>query len=253
MKYFLCLLVCVIHPVFLGAQTFSGKVRPILATHCFACHNSKLKSAELNLESFATDAQAEASPDVWGRVLEKLETGKMPPPGVGRLSAAEMASVKEWVEPLTRRTPANRVSIRRLNRVEYHNTVRDLLGIPARPAENFPMDDSGYGFDNIADVLSLPPMLMEKYMDSAKQLSRLAVYGEPVPAAPSTIGHYLAKRSRIRVERFPPGTSRRFRCAARYIRHTCSLGTRSTNSVSGWSISATCSQNAERQNRAKRS
>ena len=85
--------------------------------------------------------------------------------------------------------------MRRLNRAEYNNTVRDLLGVPGRPADDFPVDDSGYGFDNIADVLSLPPMLMEKYMESAKNLSRLAVYGEPVPAQPATIGHFLAKHS----------------------------------------------------------
>ena len=72
------------------------------------------------------------------------------------------------------------MTARRLNRVEYNNTIRDLLGVAARPADEFPVDDSGYGFDNNGDVLSVSPMLMEKYMQAAEKISRLAVYGETV-------------------------------------------------------------------------
>jgi hypothetical protein len=88
-----------------------------------------------------------------------------------------------------------RVTARRLNRPEYNNTVRDLLKAHIRPADEFPVDNSGYGFDNIGDVLSLSPMLMEKYLAAARELSRLAVFGHPVPPKPITIGHYVTKRS----------------------------------------------------------
>ena len=90
---------------------------------------------------------------------------------------------------------AGRVTARRLNRVEYNNTIRDLLGVAARPADEFPVDDSGYGFDNNGDVLSVSPLLMEKYMQAAKDISRLAVYGETVPPKPTRLVRLLNRRS----------------------------------------------------------
>jgi hypothetical protein len=74
---------------------------------------------------------------------------------------------------------ASRVTARRLNRAEYNNTISDLLGIDVRPADDFPQDDSGYGFDNIADVLSISPVLMEKYISAADKVARLALFGPP--------------------------------------------------------------------------
>ena len=84
---------------------------------------------------------------------------------------------------------------RRLNRVEYNNTIRDLLGVPARPADEFPVDDSGYGFDNVGDVLTVSPMLMEKYMSAANRMSKLAVFGAPYPEKPTRLVRLLNRRS----------------------------------------------------------
>src|SRR5205823_4151379 len=108
--------------------------------------------------------------------------------------------VTGWIEsvathPANREPDPGRVTARRLNRVEYDNTVRDLLGITAHAADDFPVDDSGYGFDNIADVLSVSPMLMEKYMTAASRIARVAVYGEPIPAKPSRLARLLNSRS----------------------------------------------------------
>ena len=111
-----------------------------------------------------------------------------------------------------------RVTARRLNRVEYNNTIRDLLGVPARPADEFPVDDSGYGFDNIGDVLSVSPMLMEKYMAAAENVSRLAVYGEPLPAKPTRLIRLLNRRSPDANDVSPQATAAstcRTPCAAR--------------------------------------
>src|SRR5207244_1202297 len=83
---------------------------------------------------------------------------------------------------------SGRVTARRLNRIEYDNTVRDLLGIDCHPADDFPQDDSGYGFDNIGDVLSLSPGLMEKYLTAAEKITRAALYGGEVPKP--TMVHY---------------------------------------------------------------
>ena len=88
-----------------------------------------------------------------------------------------------------------RVTARRLNRVEYNNTVRDLLGITLRPADEFPLDDAGYGFDNIGDVLSVSPLLMEKYLTAARKLSRLAIYGNTAPPRPTKLVRYMSKKS----------------------------------------------------------
>ena len=120
-----------------------------------------------------------------------MSTGKMPPPGMPAPGKSEISAVTTWIEGLltrsglSRQGDPGRVMARRLNRVEYNNTVRDLLGVHVRPADEFPVDDSGYGFDNIGDVLSVSPMLMEKYMAAAAKISRLAVFGEQYPAKPT--------------------------------------------------------------------
>ena len=102
---------------------------------------------------------------------------------------------------------AGRVTARRLNRVEYNNTIRDLLGVAARPADEFPVDDSGYGFDNNGDVLSVSPMLMEKYMQAAEKISRLAVYGETVPPKPTRLVRLMNRRSQDAYDVLSEGNS----------------------------------------------
>jgi len=179
-------------PCLRAQDVFIESVRPVLARHCSTCHNEKMLSTGLNFDSFRDESLAKRSPEVWPRVLERLVAGTMPPPALPRLTEGELKSITGWIRasfpipPPAAASPSSRVTIRRLNRAEYNNTIRDLLGVVAAPASDFPMDDSGYGFDNIADVLSLSPMLMEKYMASARKLSRLAVYGEPLPSQPST-------------------------------------------------------------------
>jgi len=159
--------------------------------------------AGLNLAAFNNAAAAEGKPEVWEKVLAKVKAGKMPPPGQSVPSAAELAPVTAWIEGTLARghvssakeADPGRVSARRMNRVEYANTIRDLLAVAARPTDDFPVDDSGYGFDNIADVLSVSPLLMEKYMTSAAKISQLAVFGETLPAKPVRLIRLLNRRS----------------------------------------------------------
>ena len=105
----------------------------------------------------------------------------MPPKGRPAPSPEEIAAVTEWFDGQFARLDRSmkpdpgRVTARRLNRAEYNNTIRDLLGIDFKPAADFPADDSGYGFDNIGDVLSLSPVLMEKYLTAAERVARKAV------------------------------------------------------------------------------
>ena len=165
-------------------QTFLGK-------HCVSCHNAKLKVANLSLEP-APDSAA-----VWEKVLDKVSTGRMPPAGAGAPAKAEVAEFTAWIgKAYPARKESGHVTAHRLNRVEYNNTVQDLLAVSLRPADEFPLDDTGYGFDNIGDVLSVSPLLMEKYTAAAKTVSRVAVYGETTAAGrkPSKLVRFLGKK-----------------------------------------------------------
>lgn len=165
------------------AADFSKTIQPFLAENCIACHSAKKASGELNLEQYKTAAAITEAREQWEHVLLKLRTGEMPPKGAPRPDAAELKAVIGWLESefdradrMTKPDPG-RVTARRLNRAEYNNTVRDLLGVSFKPADDFPQDDSGYGFDNIGDVLSLSPVLMEKYLTAAETVARTAVFG----------------------------------------------------------------------------
>jgi Protein of unknown function (DUF1592)/Protein of unknown function (DUF1588)/Protein of unknown function (DUF1587)/Protein of unknown function (DUF1585)/Protein of unknown function (DUF1595) len=181
--------------------SFNKDVQPFLAKNCYLCHNEKLATANLNLSAFTSDDLAERKPDVWDKVEERLIAGKMPPAGRPVPSKAEVAPVLAWIDGVlsragfTRQGDPGRVMTHRLNRVEYNNTIRDLLGVAVRPADEFPVDDSGYGFDNNGDVLSVSPLLMEKYMEAAKTVSRLAVFGEALPPKPTRLVRFLNRRS----------------------------------------------------------
>jgi mono/diheme cytochrome c family protein len=183
-------------------ETYQKTVLPVLSRNCFACHNEKLQTAGLNLEAYRDASVAVGETTVWTNVLGKVSAGQMPPAGSPAPSKAEISAVTSWIETLLgiASTPTlpdgdpGRVTARRLNREEYNNTVRDLLGVSARPADEFPVDDSGYGFDNIGDVLTLSPLLMEKYIAAARKLSQLAVYGEEVPPKPTVLAVLLPKK-----------------------------------------------------------
>jgi mono/diheme cytochrome c family protein len=162
---------------------FAQTVRPFLEANCTACHNADLRSGGLDLDAFKSAASVNESRERWEKVVHKLRTGEMPPKGMPRPDKTDVERVCRYLESEFARADRlvapdpGRVTARRLNRNEYNNTVRDLLGVDLRPADDFPQDDSGYGFDNIGDVLSLSPVLMEKYLAAAERVARAAVYG----------------------------------------------------------------------------
>ncbi len=185
-----------------AAQTpasFERTVQPFVARHCALCHNEKLKTGGLDLAAYRATAAALNDRQVWEKVLVKLRAGEMPPKEQPRPAPAQIAAVTRWIETeLDRLDRAaqpdpGRVTARRLNRVDYNNTVRDLLAVDFRPgpAEDFPVDDEGYGFDNIGDVLSLSPVLMEKYLAAAEKIARAAV--AIVPQLKPTVERYKAE------------------------------------------------------------
>jgi mono/diheme cytochrome c family protein len=171
--------------------SFEAIVQPFLSKNCFMCHNQKLHSGELDLKTHAQPETLLKDREIWENVVAKIKSGEMPPKGLPRPKAEEVSAVAGWIQGEYDRLDANaapdpgRVTARRLNRYEYNSTVRDLTGINFRPADDFPADDSGYGFDNIGDVLSLSPVLMEKYMTAAEKIVRRAIVVGPPQFKPT--------------------------------------------------------------------
>jgi hypothetical protein len=160
----------------LAADPFAGKVRPLLNQYCTKCHGGARPKGSLDLDKFKNGAAAIERPEIWAKVAENLRSGDMPPKGKPRPTLDEIKTITTWADEVlaqadcTKQKNPGRVTIRRLNRVEYKNTIRDLFGIDFKPADDFPADDVGYGFDNIGDVLTLSPLLMERYLDAADKI-----------------------------------------------------------------------------------
>jgi mono/diheme cytochrome c family protein/PAS domain-containing protein len=161
-------------------NAFQEQIRPVLKQYCAGCHSNRMKTAGVAVDGLGSVDSFRSDGDTWERVLRKVRIGEMPPPGMPRPSPSTVSSFVGFVSgELDRIAEAHpdpgRVTAHRLNRAEYDNAIRDLLGVDFHPAADFPADDSGYGFDNIADVLSLPPVLIEKYLAAAGKVTLLAL------------------------------------------------------------------------------
>jgi mono/diheme cytochrome c family protein len=177
-----------------ASDSFESAIQPLLAQNCYSCHNEKLKSGDLNLKAFTSADAVSQNRERWETILRRLEDGEMPPKGTPRPDPAQLKTVTEWIRSEFDHADAalkpepGRVTARRLNRSEYNNTIRDLLGVDINPAKDFPQDDSGYGFDNIGDVLSLSPVLMEQYLSAAEKVVQMALFG-PGKVPPTVVRH----------------------------------------------------------------
>jgi hypothetical protein len=151
--------------------------------NCYGCHNKSNASGDVDLASMKLDQDLDQHREVWERVAARIESGEMPPPPLPRPLAAERdAVVRQLQAEFARQDQAakpdpGRVTARRLNKAEYTNTLRDLLGVDIQPAESFPNDEAAYGFDNIADALTSSPVLLEKYLYAAERAVRTAIFG----------------------------------------------------------------------------
>ena len=158
----------------------------LLKNYCLACHNHSSGSGGLSLEGFSAENPG-AHPDVWEKVARKLSAGEMPPPGMPRPGKATLESFTAGLiadlDTAAQETPhAGRPVIRRLNRTEYTNAIRDLLSIELPLADQLPPDGQAAGFDNIGDALSMSPLLLERYLKVARRVSQLAVgVSDPSP------------------------------------------------------------------------
>ena len=167
--------------------------RALLDKYCVTCHNDRVKTANFSLEG-ADLARVGEQAELWEKVVRKLRAGVMPPPDVPRPPLADYDGLRDWLESAIDRHAAGRVTpgavvLHRLNRTEYANAIRDLLGLEIDVTTLLPPDDSARGFDNIAGSLTISPTLLEAYATAAARVARMAVgyWKTPVEAT------YLAK------------------------------------------------------------
>jgi hypothetical protein len=169
---------------------FRDSVLPVLREHCWDCHGDSESKGGVNFDRHTNLVSVLGDRGTWERVQQTVRSGEMPPKKRKvQPSSLERTNLVAWIDrtlfPIDPARPdPGRVTLRRLNRVEYDHTIRDLVGVDFEPAADFPQDDVGYGFDNIGDVLSTPPILLEKYLKAAEDILDRAIVTGPV--APRT-------------------------------------------------------------------
>ncbi|MFN5274272.1 MAG: DUF1592 domain-containing protein [Planctomycetota bacterium] len=155
--------------------------------YCSKCHSQDDPQAELVLTRFSDSDSILRERKIWMNVIKQVQSGSMPPKEQPSPATSESEKFVEHIKAIfdhadrNAKPAAGRVTMRRLNRFEYKNTIRDLIGVDFDPTSDFPSDDIGYGFDNIGDVLSLPPVLMERYLDAAEGILARAITPDPPP------------------------------------------------------------------------
>ena len=161
------------------AESNTESYQALLGRYCVTCHNERLHTGDLSLEDRSLE-EVDDYPELWEKVLQKLSTQAMPPPGRPRPNGEAYVAFVDWLEAeldngaLVNPNPG-RPTLHRLNRLEYANAVRDMLGLEIDAEALLPSDDLAYGFDNNADILTVSPGLLERYMSAARRVSRLAV------------------------------------------------------------------------------
>ena len=157
----------------------SSNHRQVLDKYCVTCHNERAKTGGLNLERIDPSRPA-ADPEVWEKVVRKVYTGTMPPPNMPQPSQDQRGALLTWLgteldaASAAKPNPGRTETLRRLNRTEYQNSIRDLLALDIDAAALLPPDESGHGFDNVI-VGDLPPTLLDRYISAAQKISRLAI------------------------------------------------------------------------------
>lgn len=170
------------------APQLPAEVRSFLKQHCLECHQGQEPKGDLKLDQLAPTWADDAGRKPWQAVLKRLQSGQMPPKEQPRPKAPDIELVSQWIrdnlqQAETReRTEQGRVTYRRLNRVEYENTVRDVLGVKAELRELLPLDSLAHGFDNVGDALHTSSFLMERYLEAAKTALDAAIANLPRPA-----------------------------------------------------------------------
>jgi hypothetical protein len=180
------------------ASPFVERIEPILFEYCYDCHGDGMRRGNLAFDRHGSEAELISDHTLWLAVLKNVRAGVMPPRNRPQPKPDELAALEDWIKReafgIDEASPdPGRVTVRRLNRVEYRNTIRDLVGIDYNTLEEFPPDDTGYGFDTVGDVLTVSPMLLEKYLQAAE-----AIVAEAVPTAARVVPQQTVAGNRFR-------------------------------------------------------
>ena len=205
-------LLCVISSQASAADRASAPFSPqaVINSYCVSCHNERLKTGGLMLDRLDT-SHVDGAPDVWEKVVKKLQTRMMPPQGARHPDEATYArlisSLERSLDLLAAERPnPGRPLLHRLNRAEYANAIRDLLGLNVDVASLLPPDDAAFGFDNIGDVLGVSPVLLERYLSAAGRISALAVGDPTIQPGADTYRNRQDLSQDQRLEGLPLGT-----------------------------------------------
>jgi len=174
------------------AALYRTDIQPFLEEFCYDCHSGEDPDGTARLDQITADVEVNKNFEAWRSVKKMMVAGEMPPEDYDQPSKDDVAKIQAWIDRWMKAADAavkpqpGHVTLRRLNRIEYENTIRDLLGVRFKATEKFPADEVGYGFDNIGDVLSLSPLLMEKYLDAADEIARQAIVTNQADILPKT-------------------------------------------------------------------
>ncbi len=189
---------------------YQQEIQPFFKQYCFDCHGPETQEAGLELHRDHALADLLQNRKRWDKVYAHVKIGAMPPSSSTQPKAEEREKIVAWLDhtlhfvDCTGGADPGRVTIRRLNRAEYNNTVRDLVGVDFDPAKDFPADDVGYGFDNIGDVLSVQPLLVEKYLNAAEQIADRAIPSKAPDGIDQTItGQQMTPSNKLTVNELP--------------------------------------------------
>jgi len=189
---------------------------PFLKKYCYECHDNELPEGSLSVEVFQDFDSLIRGRKTIEQMLRRIESQEMPPKDAAQPTENEVKAFASLIRGIYDHYDRNakpdpgRVTVRRLNRVEYNNTIRDLVGVDFNPAEDFPSDDVGYGFDNIGDVLTLSPVLMERYLAAAESIMHRAIVPEPpAPVRRNVAARYVEPAgAKVPTSRFRPISTR---------------------------------------------
>ena len=167
-------------------KQFNERVQPFLGKHCLECHGESEPKGDLRLDQLSTNFDDATARDRWLLALKRVQSGEMPPKDLTRPTDKEKQTFADWINgqataAAARRAAEGRVVLRRLNRTEYENTVRDLLGIEVQLKEQLPQDGSADGFDNVGAALHTSSFLMEKYLEATDSALNIAIANRPKP------------------------------------------------------------------------
>ncbi|HKE83168.1 MAG TPA: DUF1592 domain-containing protein [Vicinamibacterales bacterium] len=193
-----------------SAVAASSSDATLVKTYCATCHNDRTRSGELSLEHADLTAVAQ-NPELWEKVIRKVRAGMMPPAGMPRPDAAMLDGFVRHLETTIDQAAAanprpGRTALHRLNRAEYANAIRDLLSLEIDATALLPPDDESSGFDNIADVLTVSPSLMERYLSASWNISRMALGNVNITPSTATYRVRPDLSQDQHIEGLPPGT-----------------------------------------------